>query len=61
MMSTPTEWLTSSQTAALLGVDRSTVKRLAPTELPYFQHGDRGWRKYRRTDVLAYLERRMVR
>lgn len=54
-------WLSVREVGEMLGWDRSTVKRIPPSELPYFRSNDRGDRKYKREDVLAYIERRMVR
>jgi hypothetical protein len=50
--------LTSSEAAARIGVHPNTVKRIPPDELPYYRVGARGDRRYRYTDVIAYIERR---
>jgi hypothetical protein len=44
--------------ALLLGVHPNTVKRLAPSSLPYFTVGKRGDRRYHRDDVRAYIAAR---
>jgi hypothetical protein len=53
--------LTSREVAAWLGVHPNTVKRIPPTDLPYFRVGARGDRRYRVDDVCAYIERRTTR
>ena len=50
--------LAAQAVAELLGVHVNTVKRMDPTELPYYRIGHRGDRRYRRGDVQAYLDRR---
>ncbi len=54
-------WLTPMQVAELLGLHLNTVKRLSPRDLPYWRFGVRGDRKYARSDVESFIERRMVR
>jgi hypothetical protein len=53
--------LKTVEVAELLGVGVGTLKRLPPAELAYFTFGARGDRRYRREDVQAYIERKMVR
>ena len=44
-----------------LGVHHHTLKRIGPSELPYFRVGSRGDRRYRASDVEAYAARREER
>lgn len=55
----PTEWLTAQQAAHLLGVHVLTLKR--NRRIPFVQNGNKGWRKYRRADLEAYLLDAMVK
>jgi predicted DNA-binding transcriptional regulator AlpA len=55
------EWLSLRDVAEMFGVHRNTVKRTPPAVLPYLRIGARGDRRYRRSDVEAMIERRMVR
>ena len=54
-------WLSVNEAAHMLDVHNNTLKRFPPSEIPYMRIGSRGDRKYRRADVEAYIERRMVR
>lgn len=54
-------WISSRDVGEMLGCDYKTVRKIKPSELPYWRANDRGDRKYDREDVLAYIERRMVR
>jgi hypothetical protein len=54
-------WLSVNEVALMLDLHNNTVKHLPPSELPYWRAGARGDRKYSRADVLAYIEKRMVR
>ena len=56
-----TEWLSLRDVADMFGVHRNTIKRTPPSLLPYLRIGARGDRRYRRADVEAMIERRMVR
>ena len=56
-----TEWLSLRDVADMFGVHRNTIKRTPPSLLPYLRIGSRGDRRYRRSDVEAMIERRMVR
>lgn len=56
----PTEALTATEAARALGVAPRTVKRIRPTELPYFRVGTRGDRRYRRAHVEAYIRDRTL-
>lgn len=53
--------LSTAEASAWLDVHRNTLKRIPPSELPFFRIGSRGDRRYRAADVLAYIEKRMVR
>lgn len=55
------EWLNVNGAAERLGLHNNTVKRIAPSELPFVRIRDRGDRRYRVSDVDAYIESRMVR
>ena len=55
------EWLSLRDVAEMFGVHRNTIKRTPPAVLPYLRIGARGDRRYRRSDVEAMIERRMVR
>lgn len=55
------EWMTVSEAADYLDVHCDTLKRVPPAELPYLRVNARGDRKYRKRDLDAYVERRMVR
>lgn len=46
------------EVADILGLHPSTVKRIPPSELPYYRVTKRGDRRYRKEDVLAYLASR---
>ena len=54
-------WVTVNEAATMLDVHNNTLKRISPSEIPYFRMGTRGDRKYRIADIEAYIERRMVR
>jgi hypothetical protein len=55
-------WMSAPAVAEFLDLHVNTVKRIPPQELPYWRAGvGHGNRKYARADVLAYIERRMVR
>jgi hypothetical protein len=54
------EVLWAREVAALLRINVNTVKRLSPSELPYFTVGARRDRRYLRSDVDAYIERYRV-
>jgi hypothetical protein len=56
-----TYWLSVEDSAEMIGVHPHTVKRIPPEQLPYMRIGSRGDRRYRITDVKAYIEARMVR
>jgi excisionase family DNA binding protein len=50
-----------AETARMIGVHRTTLKRsIPPRELPYVRVGKRHDRRYRVSDVMAYLDRRRV-
>jgi hypothetical protein len=53
--------LTVSEVALLLGVHINTVKRLPPSDLPYFTVGHRNDRRYYRADIDVYIEDRAHR
>lgn len=55
-----TTWLSVRDVGVALGLHRNSVKRLPPTDLPYYRITDRGDRRYRRSDVEEYLRRRRV-
>jgi hypothetical protein len=57
----PVVWVMSGEAAEMLGIHINTLKRIPPAELPYMRANARGDRRYLRTDVKAYIERRMVR
>ena len=48
------------QVALFLDCHMQTVKKIPPKELPYWKTAG-GHRKYSRSDVVAYIERRTVR
>lgn len=52
--------LTVNQVAKQLNVHINTVKRIDPTELPYYKISARGDRRYKPADVDAYVIRRKV-
>jgi len=54
-------WVNVREAARLLGLHYNTVVRLPPEDLPYMVVRARGDRRYRVTDIDAYIERRMVR
>lgn len=60
MMNEPV-WLNPKEVAAYLDLHHHTVKRIPASELPYWRSTQRGDRKYNQRDVIAYIERRMVR
>jgi len=49
--------LTAAEASRHLGVHVNTLKRIPPTELPYFRIGSRGDRRYLHPDVQAYISR----
>jgi hypothetical protein len=55
------EWLSLREVADMFGVHVNTIKRTPPSTLPFLRIGERGDRRYRRTDVEDMIERRMVR
>lgn len=54
-------WLSSTEVAEYLRLHLNTVKRIPPSQLPYFKFGSRGDRRYRKVDVDRYVEVRTVR
>lgn len=54
-------WLSISEASRALGMHANSIKRIPPAELPYMRLGDRGDRKYHRNDIVAFIEKRMVR
>jgi DNA-binding transcriptional MerR regulator len=52
---------TTSEAARLLGVHPNTLKRIAPSALPYHTVSQRGDRRYRIEDVRAFIAARTVR
>ena len=50
-------WLSARETGEILGLHVNTIKRMPPTELPYYRVCSRGDRRYRSEDVVAYLEK----
>ena len=52
--------LHAHEAAEALSVHVNTLKRIPPSDLPYFRLGSRGDRRYRRQDVTAYIARRLV-
>lgn len=52
----PEPLLSCKEVALLLGLHTNTVKRLSPGTLPYVRVVKRGDRRYRPSDVQAYLE-----
>ena len=60
------ELLSTREAAKLLGIHYNTMTRMTSSEIPFFRIGSRGGkgtgdRRYRRSDVEAYIERRMER
>jgi hypothetical protein len=55
------EWSRIGDLAKRFGVHPNTIARIPPSTLPYLVIGERGDRRYRRSDVEAMIERRMVR
>jgi excisionase family DNA binding protein len=55
------DFMTVRQIADFLGVHYNTVLRIPASELPFFVVGDRGDRRYTKTDVDHYIKRRAVR
>ena len=51
----PGRWLSARQVADAIGVHVNTVKRADPGTLPFYRFNDRGDRRYRREDVVAFL------
>jgi hypothetical protein len=60
-LSPPGPLLATAEVARWLDVHPNTVKRIPPDQLPYFRVSTRGDRRYRESDVLAYMEGRYVR
>ena len=52
--------MTVTEAARRLGVSPRTVKRMAPSSLPYFTVGERRDRRYRTTTVDAYIRDRTL-
>lgn len=52
--------LTASAVAAVLCVHVNTVKHIPPRELPYVRVTSRGDRRYRASDLAAYIADRTV-
>jgi hypothetical protein len=53
-------YLKVAAAAAMIGLSVSAVKRIPPIDLPYTRVAKRGDRRYRHSDVIAYLEARRV-
>ena len=53
--------LTALEVADFLRIHVNSVKRLPPSELPFFRVGFLGARRYLPADLRAHVERRMVR
>lgn len=51
--------LTVTQVSVMLGIHNNTVKKIPPTELPYFRVASRGDRRYLLEDIRAYILRHM--
>jgi hypothetical protein len=45
----------------MFDVHSNTIRRIPPSTLPYLVVGERGDRRYRRSDIEAMIEQRMVR
>ena len=56
-----TEALTVNEVGLWMGAHPNTVKRIPPSDLPFFRLGNRGDRRYLQADVISYIVRRMVR
>ena len=52
--------LSAREVGEILGLTRDTVKTIPAGELPFYRVNTRGDRRYRRSDVEAYLARRRV-
>ena len=52
--------MTTHEVAQALGIHVNTVKRLPPSELPYYRMLRRGDRRYEPADVIRYLAERKV-
>ena len=55
------EWLHLRDVAEMFDVHPNTIRRIPPSTLPYLVVGERGDRRYRRSDIEAMIEQRMVR
>ena len=55
-------WLSAREAAALLGLHVNTLKRWAAigSAPPHYRLGDRGDLRFRRADLMAWLEARRV-
>jgi hypothetical protein len=51
----------TSEAALLLGIHANRLRELSPEALPYMVINARGDRRYRITDIDAYIEGRMKR
>jgi DNA-binding transcriptional MerR regulator len=61
MTLTIVRWYSVSEVAKLLGINRKTVTRIPPADLPYLRLNARGDRRYTVRDVEEFVERRTVR
>jgi hypothetical protein len=52
--------LSAGEVSNRLGVHINTVKRIPPSELPFFRVSNRGDRRYLLEDVEEYIRRRTV-
>ena len=49
------------EVARMLSLNVNTVKRIPPTELPFYRIGTRGDRRYRPEDIEQYLREKRAR
>lgn len=56
----PAGLLTAREAAGELGIAVTTLKRIAPSELPFVRIRDRGDRRYHVEDLRAYANGRKV-
>lgn len=54
------DYIGIKEAAVMLDVHYNTVRRIPPSELPYWRLGNLGHRRYDPRDVQRYMDRRRV-